>query len=116
MITEDTTADCSPTEDLRLGIQDQHWLVDADPDGQAILPKANQVEMRPAYIWPQKRENIREMTTKIETKGGRESKMRPGILNGGVEWPQVIAKIQTLFSSPFILRCIFLWATRNYIV
>jgi len=43
-----------------------------------------------------KRENIREMTTQIETKGGGESKMRSGILNGGVEWPQVKVKIQTL--------------------
>jgi len=44
-----------------------------------------------------KRENIREMTTQIETKGGGESKMRSGILNGGMEWLQVRVKTQTLF-------------------
>jgi len=46
---------------------------------------------------PRKRENIREMTTRISTKWAIESKMRSGILNGGVEWPQVIVKIETLF-------------------
>ena len=44
-----------------------------------------------------KRENFREMTTQIETKGGGESKMRSGILNGGMEWLQVRVKIETLF-------------------
>ena len=42
-------------------------------------------------------ENIREMTTKIDTKCGLESKMLSGILNGGVESPPVRVKIQTLF-------------------
>ena len=42
-------------------------------------------------------ENIREMPTKIDTKCGLESKMLSGILNGGVESPQVVVKIQTLF-------------------
>ena len=41
------------------------------------------------------------MTTKIDTKCGLESKMLSGILNGGVESPQVVAKIQTLFQPPF---------------
>ena len=42
-------------------------------------------------------ENIREMTTKIDTKCGLESKMLSGILNGGVKSLQVRVKIQTLF-------------------
>ena len=45
---------------------------------------------------PRKIEDIREITTEIDIKCGLESKMRSGILNGGVEWPQVRVKIQTL--------------------
>ena len=44
-----------------------------------------------------KTENIREITTKIYTKCAIELKMLSCILNGGVESPHVIVKIQTLF-------------------
>ena len=46
-------------------------------------------------------ESVREMTTTIDTKCGIKSKMLSGILNGGVESPQVRVKIQTLFYSSF---------------
>ena len=62
---------------------------------------------------PRKMENIREMTTKIDTKSGIESKMLSSILNAGVESLQVKAKIQTLFSAAIQIGCIFLWATRD---
>jgi len=56
-------------------------VADGGYDGQAILPKANQVEIRPV-IRPKKKRKYRRMTTQIETKDGRESKMHSGILNG----------------------------------
>ena len=54
MITEGTIADCSPAEDLRSGIQAQHLLADGGYGSKAILPKANQAEMRPV-IRPKKK-------------------------------------------------------------
>jgi hypothetical protein len=82
MITEGTIADCSPTEDLRPGIQTRHSLANRGYDRQTILPKANQVEMRPV-IRPRKsqrkRENFREITIQIEATGGKESKNCSGI-------------------------------------
>ena len=56
------------------------------------------IKRRCGPFWRQRKiENIREMTTKIDTKCGLESKMRPGIFNDGVESLQVRVKIQTLF-------------------
>ena len=54
IITESTTADCSQAEELKPGIQAQYLLADRGYDSQAILPKANQAEMRPV-IPPQKK-------------------------------------------------------------
>ena len=95
MITEGTIADCSPAEDLRSGIQVQHLLADGVMVARLFFQKP--IKLRCDRLFGQrKRENIREMTTKIETKGGGESKMRSGILNGGGR-TQVWVRIQTLF-------------------
>ena len=72
------------------------------------------IKRRCGPFWRQRKiENIREMTTKIDTKCGLESKMLSGILNGGAESPQVRVKIQTVL-APIQIGCIFLWATRDY--
>jgi len=55
VITAGTTADCSPTEDLRPRIQAQHLLTNGGYGDQAILPKINQVEMRPVIRSKKKR-------------------------------------------------------------
>ena len=56
------------------------------------------IKLRCSPILRQRKiENIREMTTKIDTKCGLESKMLSGFLNDGVESLQVRVKIQTLF-------------------
>ena len=97
MITEGTTEDCSPTwrsETRNLGSAFTGrwglWWPNYSSKRQSSWDAAGLFD-------PRKRENIREMTTKIETKGGRDSKMCSGILNDGVEWPQVRVKTQTLF-------------------
>ena len=54
IITAGTAADCSQAEELKPGIQAQYLLADRGYDSQAILPKANQAEMRPV-IPPQKK-------------------------------------------------------------
>ena len=60
------------------------------------------IELRCSPLLCQRKiENIREMTTTIDTKSSLESKMLSGILNGEVESPQVRVKIQTLFYSSF---------------
>ena len=45
IITAGTAADCSQAEELKPGIQGQYLLAGRGYDSQAILPKANQVEM-----------------------------------------------------------------------
>ena len=96
IITAGTTADCSPAEYLIQGIQARYLLADRGYDSNAILQKATQADMLPV-IPAKKTENIREITTKIYTKCAIELKMLSCILNGGVESPHVIVKIQTLF-------------------
>ena len=84
IIRAGTTADCCQAESLRPGIRlSIYWQI-----GVMRLFFKQPIRLRCGpLLRPRKMENIREMTTKIDTKCGIESKMLSGILNGGVESP-----------------------------
>ena len=87
IIRAGTTADCCQAESLRPGIPAQYLLADR---GIARLFFKQPIKLRCGLFWRQRKiENIREMTTTIDTKSSLESNILSGILNGGVESPQV---------------------------
>ena len=96
IIRAGTTADCCQAASLRPGIQAQYSL--AYKVMVARLFFKQPIKLRCGPLLRQRQiESIREITTKIYTTCGIESKMLFGILNGGVESPPVRVKIQTLF-------------------
>ena len=95
IIRPGTTADCCQAASLRPGIQAQYSL--AYKIMVARLFFKQPIKRRCGPFWRQRQiESSREITTKIYTTCGIESKMLFGIL-GGVESPPVRVKIQTLF-------------------
>ena len=115
IITAGTTADCSQAEYLIQGIQAQYLLADRGYDSNAILQKATQADMLPV-IPPKKNRKYQRNYNKDLYK------MRHRVENAFLHlkrWRGIATRYcenSDSFLAAIHIRCIFLWATRDYTI
>ena len=106
-------AGCSQAEDLTLGIQAQYLLADRGYDSNAILQKANQADMQPIIPPKKNRRYQRNYNQDLY-------KIRHRVENAFLHlkrWCGIstrYCKNSDSFLAAIHIRCIFLWATRDY--